>query len=50
MDDLGLEGYVPASDRGSVSGTYSGTLDGDDVTIGFKVSHSVVAAYPLHFA
>ncbi|KAF8993461.1 polysaccharide lyase family 4 protein [Hymenopellis radicata] len=36
MADLGLEGYVPASDRGSVSGTYSGTLDGEDVTIGFK--------------
>jgi hypothetical protein len=37
FDDLDLEGYVPASGRGTVSGTYSGTSDGLDVTIGFKV-------------
>ncbi|KAF5331304.1 hypothetical protein D9758_015809 [Tetrapyrgos nigripes] len=35
FDDLGLEGYVPASDRGTVTGTYSGTLSGLPVTIGF---------------
>ena len=37
IEDLGLKGYVASSDRGSVSGTYSGTADGLDVTIGFKV-------------
>lgn len=38
MDSLGLQGYVPASGRGTVSGTYSGTLSGPAVTIGFKNS------------
>ncbi|KAF8073867.1 Rhamnogalacturonase B, N-terminal-domain-containing protein [Lyophyllum atratum] len=38
MDSLGLQGYVPASGRGTVSGTYSGTLSGPAVTIGFKSS------------
>ena len=38
MDSLGLQGYVPASARGTVSGTYSGTISGPAVTIGFKVS------------
>ncbi|KAK0201694.1 polysaccharide lyase family 4 protein [Desarmillaria ectypa] len=37
MEDLGLEGYVASSDRGTVSGTHSGTLSGVDVTIGFSV-------------
>ncbi|KAG6897553.1 hypothetical protein C0992_000336 [Termitomyces sp. T32_za158] len=37
MDSLGLQGYVPASGRGTVTGTYSGTLSGLAVTIGFKV-------------
>ncbi|THU95078.1 polysaccharide lyase family 4 protein [Dendrothele bispora CBS 962.96] len=36
MDDLGLEGYVAAADRGTVTGTYSGTLEDIPVTIGFK--------------
>lgn len=34
---LGLQGYVPASGRGTVKGTFSGTLSGLPVTIGFKV-------------
>ncbi|KAF9013429.1 polysaccharide lyase family 4 protein [Cyathus striatus] len=38
MDNLGLQGYVPASGRGTVSGSYSGTLSGVGVTIGFKNS------------
>ncbi|KAG7088231.1 hypothetical protein E1B28_012248 [Marasmius oreades] len=38
MDSLGLQGYVPASGRGTASGTYSGTLAGIPVTIGFKNS------------
>jgi len=38
MDSLGLQGYVPASGRGTVSGSYSGTLSGPAVTIGFKNS------------
>ncbi|KAF8158297.1 polysaccharide lyase family 4 protein [Crassisporium funariophilum] len=38
MDNLGLQGYVAASGRGAVSGTYSGTLSGQPVTIGFKNS------------
>ncbi|TFK73605.1 polysaccharide lyase family 4 protein [Pluteus cervinus] len=38
MDNLGLQGYVPTSGRGSVNGTYSGTLSGVPVTIGFKNS------------
>ncbi|KAG6878494.1 hypothetical protein C0993_005423 [Termitomyces sp. T159_Od127] len=38
MDSLGLQGYVPASGRGTVTGTYSGTLSGLSVTIGFKNS------------
>ncbi|KAF7346160.1 putative rhamnogalacturonate lyase A [Mycena sanguinolenta] len=38
MDSLGLQGYVPASGRGTVTGTYSGTLAGTAVTIGFKNS------------
>lgn len=36
MDTLGLQGYVPASGRGTASGTYSGVLSGQPVTIGFK--------------
>lgn len=38
MDNLGLQGYVPASQRGVVSGSFSGTLSGQPVTIGFKNS------------
>ncbi|PFH53914.1 polysaccharide lyase family 4 protein [Amanita thiersii Skay4041] len=38
MDSLGLQGYVPASGRGTVTGSYSGTLSGVPVTIGFKNS------------
>ncbi|KAF9257512.1 hypothetical protein L218DRAFT_110983 [Marasmius fiardii PR-910] len=38
MDSLGLQGYLPASGRGTASGTYSGTLSGVPVTIGFKNS------------
>lgn len=37
FDNLGLQGYVPASSRGTVQGSYSGTLSGLPVTIGFKV-------------
>lgn len=37
MDNLGLTGYVASSGRGTVSGSYSGTLSGPAVTIGFKV-------------
>jgi rhamnogalacturonan endolyase len=37
MDNLGLQGYVPASGRGTVTGSYSGTLSGQPVTLGFKV-------------
>lgn len=37
MDSLGLQGYTGASGRGTVSGSYSGTLSGPAVTIGFKV-------------
>ncbi|KAI0789628.1 Rhamnogalacturonase B, N-terminal-domain-containing protein [Abortiporus biennis] len=36
--NLGLQGYVPASGRGTVKGSYSGTLSGLPVTIGFKNS------------
>ncbi|KAI0032789.1 Rhamnogalacturonase B, N-terminal-domain-containing protein [Vararia minispora EC-137] len=38
MSSLGLQGYVPASGRGTVRGTYSGVLSGQPVTIGFKNS------------
>ncbi|KAF7314310.1 Polysaccharide lyase family 4 protein [Mycena kentingensis (nom. inval.)] len=38
MDSLGLRGYVPASGRGTVTGSFSGTLAGVAVTIGFKNS------------
>jgi len=38
MDNLGLQGYVAASSRGTVQGSYSGTLSGLPVTIGFKNS------------
>ncbi|KAF9483429.1 polysaccharide lyase family 4 protein [Pholiota conissans] len=38
MDNLGLQGYVPASSRGTVTGSYSGTLSGQPVTIGFSNS------------
>jgi len=38
MDNLGLTGYVGASGRGTVTGSYSGTLSGVAVTIGFKNS------------
>lgn len=37
MDSLGLQGYVPASGRGTANGTFSGTSSGVPVTIGFKV-------------
>ncbi|KAF9046433.1 galactose mutarotase-like domain-containing protein [Panaeolus papilionaceus] len=40
MDNLGLQGYVPASGRGTASGSYSGTLSGLPVTIGFKNSQA----------
>ena len=49
IEDLGLKGYVASSDRGSVSGTYSGTVDGLDVTIGFKVRRSKHSTgHPAH--
>ncbi|THG99407.1 hypothetical protein EW026_g2936 [Hermanssonia centrifuga] len=35
---LNLQGYVPASGRGTVKGTYSGTLSGLAVSVGFKNS------------
>ncbi|TCD69019.1 hypothetical protein EIP91_009082 [Steccherinum ochraceum] len=38
FDNLGLQGYVSASGRGTVRGSYSGTLSGLPVTIGFKNS------------
>ncbi|KAF6757528.1 Rhamnogalacturonase B, N-terminal-domain-containing protein [Ephemerocybe angulata] len=38
FDSLGLQGYVPASGRGTVTGSYSGVLSGQPVTIGFKNS------------
>ncbi|CAL1712560.1 unnamed protein product [Somion occarium] len=38
FDNLGLQGYVPASGRGTVRGSYSGTLSGLPITIGFKNS------------
>ncbi|KAG6850066.1 hypothetical protein H0H93_001616 [Arthromyces matolae] len=38
MDSLGLQGYVASSGRGTVTGSYSGTLSGVAVTIGFKNS------------
>ncbi|KAI0308393.1 Rhamnogalacturonase B, partial [Amylostereum chailletii] len=38
MDALNLQGYIPASGRGTVKGSYSGTLSGQPVTIGFKNS------------
>ncbi|KAF8195412.1 polysaccharide lyase family 4 protein [Pholiota molesta] len=38
MDNLGLQGYIPASGRGTVTGSYSGTLSGQPVTIGFNNS------------
>ncbi|TEB39741.1 hypothetical protein FA13DRAFT_1703960 [Coprinellus micaceus] len=38
MDSLGLQGYVPPSGRGTVSGTYSGVLSGQTAVIGFKNS------------
>ena len=38
FDSLGLQGYVPASGRGTVRGSYSGTLSGLPITIGFKVA------------
>ncbi|KAJ3518617.1 hypothetical protein NM688_g9413 [Phlebia brevispora] len=33
---LNLQGYVPASQRSTVTGTYSGTLSGLAITVGFK--------------
>lgn len=49
MDNLGLQGYVPASGRGTVTGTYSGTLSGLAVTIGFKVGdcQTVVSSFAI---
>ncbi|VDC05272.1 unnamed protein product [Peniophora sp. CBMAI 1063] len=38
MDSLGLKGYVAASGRGKVSGSYSGVLSGPAVTVGFANS------------
>ncbi|KAI0081584.1 hypothetical protein K474DRAFT_1587374 [Panus rudis PR-1116 ss-1] len=38
FDSLGLQGYVPASGRGTVKGTYSGIKSGLGVTLGFKNS------------
>lgn len=45
MDSLGLQGYVAASGRGTVSGSYSGTLSGPAVTIGFKVCKPLTTKY-----
>lgn len=42
MDSLGLQGYVGVSGRGTVSGSYSGTLPGLPVTIGFSVCEDSV--------
>jgi len=42
MDSLNLQGYVGASGRGTVSGSYSGTLSGQPVTIGFKVQSLMI--------
>jgi hypothetical protein len=41
MESLGLQGFVPVSGRGTVTGSYSGVLSGQPVTIGFKVSSSL---------
>ncbi|KZV63997.1 polysaccharide lyase family 4 protein [Peniophora sp. CONT] len=38
MDSLGLKGYVASSGRGKVTGSYSGVLSGQAVTIGFANS------------
>lgn len=43
MDSLNLQGYVAASGRGTVSGSYSGTLSGQPVTIGFKVQSLMIS-------
>ena len=43
FDQLNLQGYVPASQRGTVRGTYSGVLSGLPITVGFKVRRFVVA-------
>lgn len=45
FDNLGLQGYVPASGRGTVRGSYSGTLSGLPITIGFKVLICCIPAY-----
>lgn len=37
MESLNLQGFVGASGRGTVSGSYSNTLSGQPVTVGFKV-------------
>jgi hypothetical protein len=41
FESLNLQGYVRASQRGTVSGSYSGTLSGQPVVIGFKVCTDV---------
>jgi hypothetical protein len=48
MDSLGLQGYTGASGRGTVSGSYSGTLSGPAVTIGFRVCnpHTLTDSIP----
>ncbi|KAH6912806.1 Rhamnogalacturonase B, N-terminal-domain-containing protein [Coprinopsis sp. MPI-PUGE-AT-0042] len=38
FESLNLQGYVRASQRGTVTGSYSGTLSGQPVVIGFKNS------------
>lgn len=41
FEGLGLQGYVPASQRGTVTGTYSNSLSGQPVVIGFKASAQI---------
>ena len=45
FDNLGLQGYVPASQRGTVRGTYSVPSTGLPITVGFKVC--LTATYAL---
>lgn len=45
MESLGLQGFVPVSGRGTVTGSYSGVLSGQPVTIGFKV-----LSFPFKFS
>ena len=46
IETLGLQGFVPAAGRGTVSGTFSGINFGVPVTIGFNVGLSSVSEHP----